>query len=259
MKLKLNVQDVQALVENVRREHEDDYYNPDDPVMLDRIDPAHPKLSGRPDPDRLRPIDLDGFLALPIKRREMVLDPIIPEKGLAMLYAPRGVGKTHVAIGIVYAAAAATKFLKWHAPKPRRVLLIDGEMPAATLQERLASIVASAPNVEFDRSNIKILAADLFEIGGIGNLASPEVQAELDQWIEGIDLLVLDNLSSLTAVLRDNDAESWGPIQDWLLRLRLSVLIVHHAGKGGTQRGTSRREEGSQLYCCIGTNLGGNG
>ena len=57
---------------------------------------------------------------------------------------------------------------------------------------------------------------------------------------------MLDNLSSLTAVIRDNDAESWNPIQEWLLRLRrrgVSVLIVHHAGKGGEQRGTSRRED----------------
>ena len=92
----------------------------------------------------------------------------------------------------------------------------------------------------------KILAGDLIEAGGIGNLASAEVQTELDQWLEGVDLLVLDNLSSLTAVIRDNDAESWGPIQEWLLRLRrrgISVLIVHHAGKGGQQRGTSRRED----------------
>jgi putative DNA primase/helicase len=189
---------------------------------------------------------LEEFLTLPIKRREMVLDPIIPEKGLAMLYAPRGIGKTHVALGIVYATASASSFLKWTAPKARRVLLIDGEMPAATLQERLASIIASMPQVELSPSNIRILAADLLDLGGIGNLGSPEIQMELDQWLEGIDLLVLDNLSSLTAVLRDNDAESWGPIQEWLLRLRrrgISVLIVHHAGKGGTQRGTSRRED----------------
>jgi putative DNA primase/helicase len=129
---------------------------------------------------------------------------------------------------------------------PRRVLLIDGEMPAAALQERLASIVASACNVELAPENIKILAGDLIEQGGIGNLASLEVQAELEPWLEGVDLLVLDNLSSLTAVLRDNDAESWGPIQEWLLRLRrrgISVLIVHHAGKAGQQRGTSRRED----------------
>jgi hypothetical protein len=79
---------------------------------------------------------------------------------------------------------------------------------------------------------LKILAGDLIEEGGIGNLASPEVQAELDTALAETDLLILDNLSSLTAVIRDNDAESWGPIQEWLLKLRrrgMSVLIVHHA------------------------------
>jgi len=151
-----------------------------------------------------------------------------------------------VALGICFAAATATKFLRWTAPKSRQVLLVDGEMPAAALQERLAGVVASAPDVKFDSKNIKILAGDLIEEGGVGNLASPDVQAELDRWLDGVDLLVLDNLSSLTAVIRDNDAESWGPIQEWLLKLRrrgISVLIVHHAGKGGQQRGTSRRED----------------
>ena len=68
----------------------------------------------------------------------------------------------------------------------------------------------------------------------------------MDPHLHNVELLILDNLSSLTAVLRDNDAESWEPIQSWLLRLRrrgISVLIIHHAGKGGDQRGTSRRED----------------
>jgi putative DNA primase/helicase len=46
-------------------------------------------------------------------------------------------------------------------------------------------------------------------------------------------------LSLITAV-------SWNPIQEFLLKLRrrnISVLIVHHANKGGSQRGTSRRED----------------
>ena len=195
---------------------------------------------------RLRPLDLREFLKLAIKPREMLLDPILPEKGLAMLYAARGTGKTHVALGIAFAIATGTKFLKWTAPKPRRVLLIDGEMPAAALQERLASIIASTPELDLDPANIQIIAGDLIEAGGIGNLASTDVQGELGGWLDGVDVLVLDNLSSLTAVIRDNDAESWGPIQEWLLRLRrrgISVLIVHHAGKGGQQRGTSRRED----------------
>jgi putative DNA primase/helicase len=196
--------------------------------------------------NRLQPRNLQEFLELSIKPREMLLDPILPEKGLAMVYAARGTGKTHLALGICFAIATGTKFLKWTAPKPRRVLLIDGEMPAAALQERLSTMVASAPDADLDPDNFKILAGDLIEVGGIGNLASPKVQEELDRWLDGVDVLALDNLSSLTAVIRDNDAESWGPIQEWLLKLRrrgISVVIVHHAGKGGQQRGTSRRED----------------
>jgi replicative DNA helicase len=157
---------------------------------------------------RLRPHDLTEFLELAIKPREKLLDPILQEKSLAMLYAKRGIGKTHVALGIALAVASGTKFLKWTAPKPRRVLLVDGEMPAASLQERLASMMSSM-GLDFDAGNLKILAADLIDAGGVGNLASPEAQTELDQWLEGVDLLILDNLSSLTAVVRDNDAESW--------------------------------------------------
>ena len=72
------------------------------------------------------------------------------------------------------------------------------------------------------------------------------VQAELDCWLDGVELLILDNLSSLTVGLRESDSDAWSPIQEWLLRLRrrgISVLIVHHAGKRGEQRGTSRRED----------------
>jgi putative DNA primase/helicase len=195
---------------------------------------------------RLKPCTLVEFLSLPIKPREMVLDPIIPEKGLAMLYATRGIGKTHLALGIAYAVATGTGFLRWRAPKPRRVLLIDGEMPARVLQERLAKIITGTPGTESGPDMLQVLCGDLIEEGGVGNLASPDVQNELGPWLDDVDFLILDNLSSLTAVLRDNDAESWGPIQDWLLRLRrrgVSVLIVHHAGKGGQQRGTSRRED----------------
>ena len=62
----------------------------------------------------------------------------------------------------------------------------------------------------------------------------------------GFSLIVLDNLSTLCRGGVENEAESWSVVQDWMLSLRrrgISVLFVHHAGKGGTQRGTSRRED----------------
>jgi AAA domain len=194
---------------------------------------------GKPQ-SRLRPLCIHRLFEIEIPKREMILDPIIPEKGLAMLYASRGIGKTHLACGISYAAATATSFLKWEVTTARKVLHYDGEMPADALRERFAQVMAGS-EVKPELGMLNILPADLIEMG-IGNLASPKLQEEM----ECVELLVLDNLSSLTSVIRDNDAESWNPIQEWLLRLRrrgVSVLIVHHAGKGGEQRGTSRRED----------------
>src|SRR5262249_36077720 len=136
-------------------------------TMNDVAGEAHP---------RLRPLALPQLFALDVKPRGMVLDPIIPEKGLVMLYAARGTGKTHVALGIAYAVATGGSFLRWRAPKPRRVLLVDGEMPAAALRERLQGLAAVGGEVP---ELLEVLAGDLAD-GGIGNLAAPEVQAEVE-------------------------------------------------------------------------------
>jgi len=47
-------------------------------------------------------------------------------------------------------------------------------------------------------------------------------------------------------VYRENDAESWRDVGAWALRMRRqgkAVLFVHHSGKGGTQRGSSKKED----------------
>jgi putative DNA primase/helicase len=57
--------------------------------------------------------------------------------------------------------------------------------------------------------------------------------------------------------LRENDSDAWSPIQHWLLRLRrrgISVLIVHHAGTRGGQRGSADnpRFRGDRIYAvCV--------
>jgi putative DNA primase/helicase len=88
------------------------------------------------------------------------------------------------------------------------------------------------------------LPADHFR-DGLPDLASPEGRALLERVTSGVDLVILDNLSSL-ARGRENEADDWQPMQDTILSLRrrgVSSLLVHHAAKGGQQRGTSRRED----------------
>ena len=73
------------------------------------------------------------------------------------------------------------------------------------------------------------------------------MQEEISRIIKekGVKLLILDNLSTLTTI-DELDAASWGIIQSWLISLRKSgvaVLIIHHSGKRGGERGISKRED----------------
>jgi putative DNA primase/helicase len=88
----------------------------------------------------LKPIGFDEFLNLKVPPREMLLDPILPERSLGMLYAPRGVGKTLLGLSVGLAVASGTPLLRWSAPRKRRVLYVDGEMPLVSLQERLRTL-----------------------------------------------------------------------------------------------------------------------
>lgn len=193
---------------------------------------------------QLYPIELCDFLTRTFPLREMILHPVIPSRGLAMLYAPRGIGKTHLALHMAYAAACGGHCLNWRADKPRRVVYIDGEMPAAALQERLIAIADSfttSPPPGYFR-----LLSDSLLPEGMPDLADPASWDILWPFIKDAELIVLDNLSTLCRHGRENESESWVPVQENLLRLRragVSVLMVHHAGKGGQQRGTSKRED----------------
>src|SRR5262249_2387718 len=75
---------------------------------------------------------------------EMILSPWLPEKGLAMIFAERGIGKTWIGLNIAHAVAGGGLFLGWRVPRPRRVVYLDGEMPAAALKERYAVIIANS-------------------------------------------------------------------------------------------------------------------
>ena len=68
----------------------------------------------------------------------------------------------------------------------------------------------------------------------------------LEAHTQETELIIVDNISTLCRNTRENEADSWLPVQEWALRMRASgksVLFIHHAGKGGNQRGTSKRED----------------
>lgn len=205
---------------------------------------AAPPASERP---TVSAIDFADLVAVELPARDLLLEPFLFAKSLGEHYAARGVGKTHVSLGIAYAVSTGGEFLRWRAPRPARVLLVDGEMVAGGqggLQERLRGLAAGGRVPE--PGMLRIVSYDLQGDGGIPSLATVAGQAAIEQHLDGVELLILDNLSCLFD-LPENDADEWkAKAQPWLMSLRrrgISVLFAHHAGKSGQQRGTGARED----------------
>jgi hypothetical protein len=202
-----------------------------------------PAQTPEPHINNVRALSIGELLTASLPPREDILSPWLPTQGLALCNAYRGVGKTLFAVGVTVAVASGGNFLKIHSPKPRGVLYIDGELPGHVIQRRFSGEM-TATEKEIT-APLKIITPD-FQPFGMPNLATVEGQQSIDPCLEGIELVIIDNISTLCRGGRENDAESWGVIQEWALRLRsqgISVLFMHHTGKNGLQRGTSKRED----------------
>src|SRR4051812_48560718 len=166
-------------------------------------------------------INYDAFLRLNLPPRQCLLAPWLPMAGLAMIHAPRGIGKTHIGLGTAWAVATGTGFLRWKVPDDvgaRKVLVLDGEMPGALLQERLGRVVGASQSTPPEPLFLRIAAADLRR-DGLPDLADPTAQQFYADIVADADLVIVDNLSTLCRGLKENEADSWTPVQSWLLDL----------------------------------------
>jgi AAA domain/CHC2 zinc finger len=180
---------------------------------------------------------------LDLVRRRKLLGDWFCEGDLGFIFAFRGVGKTWLALGIAQALSTGGKLGAWQAHERVKVLYVDGEMPPDLMRSRSEGLQATNANLHFLNHEI------LFERAGrVLNIANPEVQRAITErcTTTGAKVLMLDNLSTLASGVRENEADSWEQVNNWLLDLRrrkIAVLIIHHAGRSGEMRGTSKRED----------------
>jgi hypothetical protein len=182
----------------------------------------------------LQALDAHQLALMQFKVREVILDPWLHSQDLCMVFSARGIGKTHFGLSIAYAVSTAGTFAKWRAPTARKVLYLDGELPGSVMQKRL---LMHCPDVEPQPGYLRIFTPDLLPEGhALPDLATYAGQEELDAMIEDAEVVFVDNLSAWARTGRENEAESWLPVADWILSLRrrgIAVVLVHHAGKGG--------------------------
>ncbi|WP_052700271.1 AAA family ATPase [Methylocucumis oryzae] len=187
---------------------------------------------------------LAELLAYQFPPRIPILAPVFVLGSLNMIFSARGVGKTHAALGIAYAAASGSHFWNWKADRPVKTLYIDGEMPGESMQTRIAEIVKSSEKAPPD-GFLYFITIDMND-GRMPDLSCLGGQLEVEAACAEAELIVVDNLSCLCRSGKENEAESWLSIAEWAMRMRSlgkCVIFIHHAGKNGNQRGTSKRED----------------
>lgn len=177
----------------------------------------------------------------------------LPAASLSMVYAQRGTGKSFFAMDLALSIATGQPHLdQWKVPKPRRVLIVDGEMPTNLLKSRLERLSTLKSS---DLEQIRFLPCDkLHSTGSTVNIADQSSQKRIDEMLAEMDadgrrpdLIILDNLSALAWGLDENSNSEQDEIIKWLLSLRgrgYAVMLLHHTTKDGkTQRGAGRRED----------------
>jgi putative DNA primase/helicase len=139
-------------------------------------------------------LSMEEVITMKVPPREYLLKPWLETQSLGMIHAQRGAGKTRLMMSVAYTIASAGTLLGWEAQRQARVLYIDGELPTALLQKRLAVLGTPTPD-------LKILSRDILLRRGVSlpDLADPAGREFLDQLIKewGIEVVFLDSLSTL--------------------------------------------------------------
>lgn len=192
-------------------------------------------------------INLESFLAMSLPPRPFIMKPWLRPGTLAMIYSFRGVGKTMLAIAIALCITRKVSIGNWVTETPTGCLYIDGEMPSEELQDRLKKLAVGLPD---ELAPLTILSSELMERHKWPrpNLVDPKWREAIYSYlIDGVyKVLILDNLASLTPGIDENIKKEGDDINQWYLSIRflgVAVILIHHAGKGGDQRGSSARED----------------
>lgn len=191
-------------------------------------------------------VDFKDLLQMDIPKRVKLFD-WLPEGGIVMVYGGRGIGKTFFSLSLAGSLASGSPFLKWGVPtKMVGALIIDGEMALNDLRSRLTDLLIKQPE-----KPLKIISSEVAfarterDINLVDDEQRKDLLTVLDADKE-IRLVVIDNISCLFSGIRESSKDDWEQVTPWLLAMRrrgVAVLLVHHAGKGGDQRGTSGRED----------------
>lgn len=229
---------------------------PEGPDASDTVIYRHFTSLDAPAPNEenlLKAPTLQQLLEATFSDRQHLLFPWLREQESCMVYADTGVGKSLFALSAALAVAGGGEFLGWKpderaSERPWRVLYIDGEMHVGDIQERARMLMHAVPEVDPGKAgaNLRFLARQHQEPDATFPLITEAAGMKFVRECvrqNATNLVILDNFSTLGEVDDENAASSFNAIQQFLLQLKVqgvATMLVHHAGKSGDFRGSSK-------------------
>lgn len=189
------------------------------------------------------------LMGLIIPERKFILKGLIAEKSINIVNGFRGSGKSWLMLMMGNEVSWEGEVGPWKVEAPTNVLLVDGEMPISLLQERMKMINRGR---DIREKKYRMWVYSEAYAYRIGLKRASILDSVWREWLleetekRKIGLLILDNLSSLAPGIDENDKMAFDPVNRWLLELRfqgVSVIMAHHTGKSGQQRGTTAHED----------------
>ena len=200
-------------------------------------------------------ISLKELTIMDIPPRKAIIDPLIMEGSSMEINGGTGIGKTWFTLEMLCSICTGEKFLgKYEIANPRPVYYIDGEMPLDSIRERMNMIMAryiykyKVSEIPFHISNPLLFKNNFIPKINDTKITQPIFKDEVKRFSDIYQkplFICFDNLSCLTDY-KENDNDDWTSMLDMYTELKHeghSICHVHHVGKGGHQRGASRKHD----------------
>jgi AAA domain len=200
-----------------------------------------------PPPPNLDKLTAKAWAAKQLPPRDFLMGTALSTTSRWMIIGDTGVGKTLFGMAMAMGVAGNCKVLNWEpGDRQRRVMYIDGDLPAETFQERikLALALYGAAGVEFYGYNLDELDRNNQSFEPFN---TPEGRAWLEREIERVqpDLIIFDSVMCLTLNAMADD-RAWQPVSEligWLTSRRIAQIWIHHTGHDPNRGfGTKSRE-----------------
>jgi len=168
----------------------------------------------------------------------------LPKQAIVMLHGSAGCGKTYVLCDFLYCLSLGRNVAGSEIQQQAKILYIDFELSRFETARRHKQLIKTYGKSD----NWYSLNPSFAETDTVytWSLADKTFVGDLLETIRDFnsDIVVIDSARSsmLSTGFKENDAESWSPLNDFMLKIRnmgKSVIYIHHDSKAGNYSGST--------------------